>query len=216
MALDLTDISKPYAKKMEFLAKVWDGMSRKTTTGYWNLEVVGAEVKGEKLIPLYSSLYSQEADDFESENKEVLKAINIVNKHLNGKGIWVIDRGGDRKRIINQILPMGVKFIIRMKGDRFLVFGEEKKLAKEIAESMSRSDMYVVEVNNQGHKEKHKIYLGRAEVKFPGHGDKLFLVVVKGFGDKPMLLLTNVDKSCTEILEMYLPASGGAMRALDF
>lgn len=38
----------------------------------------------------------------------------------------------------------------------------------------------------------------------PGRKEKLWLVAIKGFGDEPMMLLTNVDKNPIVILEMYL------------
>lgn len=74
LALDLTDINKPYAKKMENLAKVWNGSKKEIGNGYWICEVIAAEVDGEELIPLYSNLYSQIAEDFEGENTEPLKS----------------------------------------------------------------------------------------------------------------------------------------------
>ena len=37
----------------------------------------------------------------------------------------------------------------------------------------------------------------------PGTKQELWLVAIKGFGDKPMVLLTNVEKNPVFILEMY-------------
>ena len=55
---------------------------------------MGANIYDERLSPLYSELYSQDADGFKSENKQTLKAIAITNTYTKGKGIYVIDRGG--------------------------------------------------------------------------------------------------------------------------
>ena len=63
---------------------------------------------------------------------------------------------------------------------------------------------YKLEIENEGYKEKRKVFLGRIKVKFPGIDSNLFLVVIKGFGSEPMLLLTNVEKDPVTILEMYL------------
>ena len=52
MALDLGDINKPYAEKMENLATVRDGSEGKIDNGYWLINVVGADVEGEDLVPL--------------------------------------------------------------------------------------------------------------------------------------------------------------------
>lgn len=205
LALDLTDVSKPYAKKMDFLSLVWSGMEKKLTQGYWVLEVIGANVCQDYLFPLYSELYSQKADDFESENKQILKAINTVNYYLNGKGIWVIDRGGDRKVLINQLVTKNLKFIIRINANRSLTTqNNQTKLARNIVSNIRGFSSHRLEVDNQGCREKRQVFLKKLKVKIPRIDANLFLVVIKGFGDEPMLLLTNVDKNPVMILEMYL------------
>ncbi|MBI5746339.1 MAG: hypothetical protein HZA13_04990, partial [Nitrospirae bacterium] len=55
-------------------------------------------------------LYSQEASDFVSENHQILKAIDTVTSVVGQRGIWVIDRGGDRSRIYQrQVCRYGVR-----------------------------------------------------------------------------------------------------------
>src|SRR5512137_427797 len=67
IALDLSDLDKRYAQKMEYLAWVRDGSTGETkSNGYWLMDVLGADVEGEDLIPLYGELYSQGATDFRS------------------------------------------------------------------------------------------------------------------------------------------------------
>jgi hypothetical protein len=205
LALDLTDISKPYAKKMDFLSLVWDGVTKKPTKGYWVLEVIGANIYQDYIYPLYSELYSSCADEFRSENRQILKAIDTLDSYLNGKGVWVIDRGGDRKTLINQLLSRDLRFIIRIKPNRYLSLAtSQTKLAGEIASNLSCFLKYQLEIDNQGYKEKRKLFLGKIKVRIPGIGYDLFLVVIKGFSQEPMLLLTNVDKNPVIILEMYL------------
>jgi hypothetical protein len=72
LLIDTSDVTKKYAKKMEYLARVRDGSEKKLSNGYWTVRVVGAELERVKLIPLYEHLYSQKAPDFESENHEIL------------------------------------------------------------------------------------------------------------------------------------------------
>jgi len=91
IALDLSDLDKPYAKKMEHLALVRDGSTGEPrSNGYWLLEVLGADVEGEDLIPLYGELYSQEARDFRSENSQILGAVDRVMEGVGTRGIWAI------------------------------------------------------------------------------------------------------------------------------
>ena len=65
-----------------------------TDTGLTRLLL--SEVDCNEITPIYYSLYSQKSPDFESENVEIRKAFNQVSKALQNRGIWVIDRGGDR------------------------------------------------------------------------------------------------------------------------
>jgi len=98
LCLDLSDIRKEYAKKMEYLAPVHDGSTGEVHAGYWLCDITGAEVNGSEIVPLYQKLYSAEAKEFISENAEVLAGIDLVRTHTHGRGIWAVDRGGDRKK----------------------------------------------------------------------------------------------------------------------
>ena len=98
LALDLSDISKEYSKKQEYLALVRDGSQKgKIRKGYWTLGVLGADPEGDRIIPLYGELYSQRADGFQSENKQILGAIDLVREVIGKKGIWTLDRGNDAR-----------------------------------------------------------------------------------------------------------------------
>jgi len=205
LALDLTSIEKPYAKKMDFLSRVWSGMKKEAVPGYSVLEVIGADVYDERLLPLYSKLYSHDADKFKSENDQILEAVDKVNTQAQGKGIYVIDRGGDRKKLIESLLSKGLRFVIRLKGDRLMVLGNNRqKSAEEIAvDNIEYNQKYKVEIDNEGFKEKKEVELGIKRVRMPGIKDELWLVAVGGFGNRPMVLLTNVKKDAALILEMY-------------
>ena len=206
LAADLTSIEKPYVKKMDFLTRVWSGMKKEAVNGYSVLEIIGANVYDEYLMPLYSELYSQGADGFKSENEQILKAVSIVNNYAKGKGIYVIDRGGDRKKLIKLMLSKNLRFIIRLKGDRLMILGNNRRMkALDIAvETIEYNQKYKLEIDNQGFKEKRVVELGRKRIRIPGTKKKLWLVAVRGFGNRPMILLTNAEKNPVIILEMYL------------
>lgn len=204
LALDLSDISKPFAKKMDYLASVWDGSEGKVGKGYWLIEVTAARVKAEVLIPLYSELYSQEADDFESENKQILKVVKTISQEVNKRGIWTLDRGADRKILVEEFDKLGVSFVIRISGRRNLTnrHNEQEKVV-DIARDIRYRESYQVTIDKEGYQEELQVRLGkRSHLKLKGV--ELSLVVVKGFGNEPMLLLTNTDKDPQEVLEIYL------------
>ncbi len=51
LILDLTDLAKPRAKRMEYLDLVRDGSEDKLVQGYWCIEVY-AYLKGKRVLPL--------------------------------------------------------------------------------------------------------------------------------------------------------------------
>ena len=100
LVIDPSDITKPYAEKMENLAFVPDGDKGRIGKGYWTINIIGVECGEPEITPMPMSLWSQEADGFLSENDEILKAIDQVRRHTKEKGIWVIDRAGDRRSLL--------------------------------------------------------------------------------------------------------------------
>jgi hypothetical protein len=92
LALDLSDIRKEYAQKMECLATVHDGSNGELHQGYWLSDVTVAEVNGSEIVPLYQKLYSVEAQDFRSENDEILVAVDLIRSHTQGHDLG--DRPG--------------------------------------------------------------------------------------------------------------------------
>lgn len=100
IALDLSDIHKPFAKKMDYLADVWNGSEGRVTKGYWLLEATAADIDSETLTPLYSELYSYEANKYESENQKILSAVDLISRAAGKRGIFAIDAGADRKILV--------------------------------------------------------------------------------------------------------------------
>lgn len=56
LCLDLSDVRKEYAQKMEYLDRVGDGSSGEVHQGYWLCEVTAAEVHGGEIVPLFQKL----------------------------------------------------------------------------------------------------------------------------------------------------------------
>ena len=209
IALDLSDLDKPYAQKMEYLALVRDGSTgEKRSNGYWLIDVLGAEVEGEDLVPLYGELYSQEAREFRSENRQILNAMDRVMEGIGLKGIWAVDRGGDRSRLFKGFIQREIRFVVRLVGDRDLILrGGQKKNALKIAWGCHCPEQRELRIEKEGETKKKSISVGQMRVKLPFLEQPLGLVVVKGWGEQPMMLLTNVEVKpwgVMRILEIYL------------
>lgn len=204
LGLDLSDINKPFARKMDYLSWVWDGSEGKPGQGYWITEVTAANVDEEVIIPLYSELYSHKAEGFRSENEQILKAVKLISQATNKRGIWALDRGADRKILVEEFDNLKVKFVIRLKGNRNLTNrNNEQQKVVDIARYTRCNQSYSISVDREGYKEDLTVTLGKRD-NLRLKGVKVSLIVVKGFGQHPMLLLTNTDKDPRQVLEIYL------------
>lgn len=204
IALDLSDIHKPFAKKMDYLADVWNGSEGRVTKGYWLLEATAADVDSETITPLYSELYSHEANKYESENQKILRAIKLISDSTERRGIFAIDRGADRKILVGEFGKLEIKFVIRISARRNLeTRNKEQEKVVSIARRIRCSNSYTITIDKEGYKENIEITLGKRN-GLRLNETEVSLVVIRGFGKEPMLLLTNVDKSPREILEIYL------------
>lgn len=204
IALDLSDINKPFAKKMDYLADVWDGSEGRVNKGYWLLEAAAADVDSENITPLYSELYSHQVTNYESENQKIIRLVELISKAADKRGIFALDRGADRKILVGEFGKLGIRFVIRISGRRNLQNRDkEQEKVLSIARSIRCKDSYTVTIDREGYKEDIEITLGKRD-GLRLNGVDVSLVVVRGFGKDPMLLLTNVNKEPKEILEIYL------------
>jgi hypothetical protein len=212
IAIDPGDIRKKYAKKMEFLGKVYDGSENEVGEGYPVCKAVATDIESKKIIPLYCEAYSHGSEDTKSENTQILKAIEMILKHLREKGIHAMDRGGDRGRFYKYYLEERdnpIRFVIRLKNRDLLHKGNRKNCC-DTAICLPTPYETVLIIYEDGKEKRRKVQYNAIPVKLPGYPHKLYFVVVKGFGIKPMMLLTScaVDikkkETIWRIVEYYL------------
>lgn len=210
LVLDLTDVAKPYAREMEYLAQVRDGSEDELVPGYSCVTVVATEVGSADVVPVYQELYSHVAPHYESENDEILGAIRTITAAVGEGGTWVIDRGADRGKIIGPLLEDGRSFLIRMRGDRHLTWRRKPRSTEEIARRCVLPHRAWVKKRNRRAEQKwktHPLRFGATPVHW--HGHELTLVVVEGLGEKPLMLLTNTQvrrsrKQVWRVVRRYL------------
>jgi len=211
LALDLSDIRKEYAQKMEYLATIRDGSTGELHPGYWLCDVTAAEVNGSEIVPLYQKLFSVEAKDFSSENAEILTAVDLIREQTQGRGIWTIDRGGDRKKLLEPLLDREQRFVIRSTGKRTVI--DRKGLQGSVAEVAGRCRLRhqarIVKIQD-GQEKIYELRYGAVPIRLPDRSEPLWLVVVAGFGDQPLMLLTDLpmragdSQSLWWIVQIYL------------
>ena len=211
LCLDLSDIRKNHARKMEYLTTIRDGSTGELHAGYWLCAITGAEVHGSEILPLYQKLYSTEAADFIGENEQILAAVDLVRASTEGRGIWTMDRGGDRKKLLEPLLDRGQRFVVRSTGKRSVIgaYHMERSVADFAAKCKLRHRAQVVKVKD-GREKTYNLRYGVERVRLPGRSEPLDLVVLAGFGREPMMLLTNAldgardSESLWWIAQIYL------------
>jgi hypothetical protein len=113
IAYDLTDIEKEDAKKMEGLHGTWDGSKKKPSQGYM--------VHGVGMNSLLLKLQAHEADEKTLPQVRAEIMAELIPK-LDGKGIWVYDRGNDSNQLLYDLRQYeDVRFILRIKENRRVV-----------------------------------------------------------------------------------------------
>jgi hypothetical protein len=177
--VDLSDLAKPYAKKMENLALVRDGDKGCLVTGYWCMEVYCLDKNG-IIWPLILWPYSLEAEGQLSENAQILKILSLLDEYFGeGFGIYVFDRGFDRLNLIEPFLASKRHFIIRQRADRMVVLEDGVRIIlRDLVEHLFAQDgSWLV---------YRKLYL-------PDCQKPLYVVAYRTQGyDEPVILLTDM------------------------
>jgi hypothetical protein len=95
-----------------------------------------------------------------------------------------------------------MRFIIRLVGDRHVVVRGRCRAAEDVARGCRMRYAETIVKEEKGEEKAYRIEYGFREAKLPGREECLYLVVVRGFGAKPMMLLTNVrvTKNRTRLL----------------
>ena len=192
LIIDPTDLQKKYARKMQYLATVRDASEKTIGKGYWMCDVVGCEVGANEITPLAQELWSQDAPDFQSENDQILSLVDRVRKATKYQGILVYDRGGDRREfLVPWTKDSSCHYVVRQRGDRNLIHRGKAQSGLSLAEACKTPYGETIIKEKNGKETAYFIHFGFVPVRLPEVPDrKLYLVVVKGLGEKPLMLLT--------------------------
>ena len=209
IAVDGSDIQKAYAKSMPYLATVRDGSTGKLGPGYWCLAAVACQSGGRRIVPLHLRLWSCDAEDFVSENDETFAATEAVRAKAGRRGIYAADRGGDRGELLDHFADHGLDYVVRLVGNRNLLWGKKPALAEKLARKCRMRHAETLRRQTDKGEKVYNIEFGAINVKLPWRAEPLRLVVVRGFGEQPMMLLTTLAatdsrQSLWQVVEAYL------------
>lgn len=211
--LDLSDIAKPYAKKMDYLATVRDGSSGNLVNGYWLVELY-ASLSRKNPAPILLEPFSHEEPESPGQNPVVIKAIHKIFELTANRGVLVADRGFDSIIMFEDWLDNKYRFVARLVGNRHLkpVYGgfEQTPIRAEyLAEQTPTPYRFHKLVKRRGKPAFRISQIGWTKVRLPGRDEDLTMVVSRLAGtDKPMMLLTNLAvesiKDARRIMRLYI------------
>lgn len=121
--IDATELAKPYARHMQYQCIVRDASRVRDplVPGYWCFGVHHWQADRACLSPLMLRPYSPQQPGFESENALFSRWLWTLREATAGRGIWLMDRGGDRPTILADLLRVQPRWIVRLRGDRGLI-----------------------------------------------------------------------------------------------
>jgi hypothetical protein len=202
--VDLSDLAKPRARKLEYLALVRDGSNSdgrrpRLVNGYWCLEVY-ADLGGSRVVPLLLLPYSVEDPQVLSENAMVLRGVEQVFAATGGKGVLVMDIGGDRDAVLIPWVDDGRRFVVRLRGDRHLLLDDGGTRTR--VEALQLAETLLQRRHGQSRRAWCRVYLPER----PNHPLALVCVTLPGH-DRPLMVLTNLcaedDASAARVLRYY-------------
>jgi hypothetical protein len=206
LIIDDSDIAKSCSSKLEGLCKVRDGSTGEITDGYWYAGVSALTATNKQPIPVYSRIYSTVEEEYASNNAETLKSLKYISEHFSKTNIRALDRGYDAGYIYDYFIPLNESFIVRTVGNRNCVYKGKTILISELAKQLKGKYSLRFEAKD-GKKANCKISIVPVSLpKYPGK--TLNLVICRGLGKEPLMLLTNLDDSdnrlCVTITKVYL------------
>jgi hypothetical protein len=217
--LDLSDIAKPFAKKMDYLATVRDGSTGALVNGYWLVELY-ASLSRKNPVPVLLEPFSHEEPYSPGQNPVVLAAVHKIFTLTHQRGVLVVDRGFDGWVMFEDWLENRYRFVARLVGKRHLLCSSGNSQENDVGQWVPMRAEHLADqvptpyrfdklIKRRGKPSIRITQIGWRKVRLPGREETLTLVVSRLAGqDKPMMLLTNVPvenlKDAKRILRFYI------------
>lgn len=198
IAVDMSDIAKPHAKKMENLDTVRDG-SKSTednavlVPGWWTVEIVATTMR-HHVLPLFRHVWSTTQSEFKSQNLEILKALRTVVPYISKRTLFVFDRGFEGiDTLWRGFTELGIDWVVRLKrGRKVSLAGSNKWMRIEkLAEAVVRPHLTHVLVSDKNKLTRVGVSYGWVTIQLRKSGKPFTLLTAQfaeGGGGQVMLL----------------------------
>lgn len=200
--IDDSDIVKPEGHKFESLGWVRDGSESTSKKNVYKkgYHVTEATVltKSNHPVSIFSEIHSSKEKDFTSINNITFSAMERAAA-LFGKATFVMDRGYDDNKMFLKLDSMGQDYVIRLTAKRKLLYHNKWVFATELRNR--RKGKVKLPLFYKG--KRHDAYLSHIKVQIAASRKDIYLVLVYGLTEHPMMLATNKEiKSKDDVIKV--------------
>ena len=200
--IDDSDIVKPDGYKFESLGIVRDG-SKSTDTkniyekGYHVTEAC-VLTKSNHPVSIFSEIHSSKEKSFTSTNDITFSAMER-GAAMFGKATFVMDRGYDDNKMFLKLDELKQDYVIRITAKRKLFFHGKWVPATQLRNQ--RKGKIKTPLMYKG--KRHDAYLSHVKVQITASRKDIYLVLVYGITEHPMMLATNKEiKSKEDVIKV--------------
>ncbi len=188
--IDDSDIAKPDGRRFESLGLVRDGFKSTDTKnvyvkGYHVTEACTLTKNGHP-VSIFSQIHSSKEKDFTSINDVTFSAMERAAS-LFGKATFVMDRGYDDNKMFLKLDGLKQNYVIRLTARRKLLFHGKWVPAAQLRDQ--RKGKIKLPLFYKG--KKHDACLSHVKVQITASRKDIYLVLVYGITEHPMMLATN-------------------------
>lgn len=204
--IDDSDVVKPDGYKFESLGRVRDGSESTNQKNVYKkgYHVTEAAVLTDNNHPvsIFSEFHSSEEKNFTSINHVTFSAMER-GKTLFGKATFVMDRGYDDNKMFLKLDELEQDYVIRLTAKRKLFFHGKWVPATQLRNQ--RKGKIKMSLHYKG--KEHEAYLSHVKVRITAAKKNIYLVLVYGITEHPMMLATNKEITSKEdviqVAELY-------------
>lgn len=200
--IDDSDVVKPDGYKFEALGIVRDGSESTPAKnvykkGYHVTEACVLTASNHP-VSIFSRIHSSAEKGYKSANSITFDAIG-QGAALFGKATFVMDRGYDDNKMFLKLDDLGLEYVIRLTSKRKLLYHNKWVPATELRNR--RKGKVKTKVFYRGN--DHSAYLSHVRVQITASRKTIYLVLVYGITEHPMMLATNKEiKSKEDVIKV--------------
>ena len=200
--IDDSDVVKPDGYKFESLGVVRDGSESTATKNVYKkgYHVTEACVltSSNHPVSIFSEIHSSKEKNFTSTNTITFAAMERGASLFN-RATFVMDRGYDDNKMFLKMDELEQDFVIRLTAKRKLLYHNKWTPATELRDR--RKGKIKMPLFYKG--KEHEAYLSHVKVQITASRKDIYLVLVYGITEYPMMLATNKEiKSKEDVIKV--------------